>query len=84
MMAFIEHNSRQPYPNFVWAKDISVKVYDDELEVSGTVVLLEEEGRAAPDFLENTGKPLADTGDKSDRGRTHLIFDSPIPRRMKS
>jgi hypothetical protein len=76
MMAFIEHNLRQPYPNFVWAKDISVKVCDDELEVSGTVVLLEEEGRAAPDFLREYRQAISRYGGQKRQGKNspHIRF----------
>ena len=76
MMAFVEHNLRKPYPNFVWAKDISVKVCDDELEVSGRVVIDEEEGRAAPDFLREYRQAISRYGGQKRQGKSspHIQF----------
>ncbi len=76
MMAFVEQHLRQPYPNFVWAKDISVKICPDELEVSGMVVMDEEEGRAAPDFLREYRQAISRYGGQKRQGKNspHIRF----------
>lgn len=76
MMAFVERDMRQTYPAFVWAKDISVTVCGDELEVSGTLVMLEEEGRAAPDFLREYRQAISRYGGQKRQGKIspHIQF----------
>ncbi len=75
-MTFVERYLREPYPNFVWAKDISVTVCGDELEVSGTIVLDEEEGRAAPDFLREYRQAISRYGGQKRQGKSspHIQF----------
>jgi hypothetical protein len=76
MMAFVEHDLQQTYPPFVWAKDISVTVCGDELEVSGTRVMLEEEWRAAPDFLREYRQAVSRYGPQKRQGKNspHIQF----------
>ena len=75
-MAFVEHTVQQAYPSFVWAKDISVTVCGDELEISGTRVILEEEGRAAPDFLREYRQAVSRYGPQKRQGKNspHIQF----------
>jgi hypothetical protein len=75
-MAFVERSSKKPYPNFVWAKDISVKVCGDELEVSGIVVIDTEEGRAAPDFFREYRQAVSRYGGQKRQGKNspHIHF----------
>lgn len=47
-MKFVEQT---PFPPFVWAKDISVELCGNELEVSGTAVLSDDDARVSPDPL---------------------------------
>jgi hypothetical protein len=76
MMAFVEHALQRTYPPFVWAKDISVTVCDHELEVSGTRVILEEETRAAPDFLRDYRQAVSRYGPQKRQGKNspHIQF----------
>jgi hypothetical protein len=75
-MAFVEHTLQRTYPPFVWAKDISVTVCGDELEVSGTRVMLEEEGRAAPNFLREYRQAVSRYGPQKRQGKNspHIQF----------
>jgi hypothetical protein len=75
-VAFVEHSLQQTYPPFVWAKDISVTVCGDELEVSGTRVMGEEEWRVAPDFLREYRQAVSRYGPQKRQGKNspHIQF----------
>jgi hypothetical protein len=75
-MVFVEQRLRKTYPNLVWAKDISVEVCGDELEVTGTVVLLEEEALAAPDLFREYRGAVSRYGGKKRQGKNspHIQF----------
>jgi len=76
IMAFVEHDLHKTYPPFVWAKDISVTVCGDELEISGTRVMLEEEWRAGPDFLREYRQAVGRNGPQKRQGKNspHIQF----------
>src|ERR1700686_3687615 len=76
MMAFVEQYLQQTYPPFVWAKDISVTVCGDELEVSGTRVMLEEESRAVPNLLREYRQAVSRHGPQRRQGKNspHIQF----------
>lgn len=75
-MTFVEQHFQQTYPHFVWAKDISVTVCGDELEVTGTRVMLEEEARGAPDLLREYRQAVRRYGPQKRQGKNspHIQF----------
>jgi hypothetical protein len=48
-MAIVEHNTHAQYPGFVWAKSIQVTVGEEDAEISGALILTQEELDANPD-----------------------------------
>jgi hypothetical protein len=75
-VAFVEHTSPLEYPPFVWAKEIKVSVGDQEIEVSGVSLMIEEDYRAAPDSLRAYRQAISRYGGEKRQGKNspHVQF----------
>ena len=71
-MKFVE----QTYPSFVWGTGISVRVYGDELEVSGIAAVTDEERRVAPDPFRGYLQAVTRYGGQKRQGKNspHIQF----------
>lgn len=75
-MTIVEHNKDRNYPPFVWAKDIQVRVVDEEFEISGVLPVGGEQAYKAPDALRAYRQAISRYGGTKRQGKNspHVQF----------